>query len=745
LTFCRRDRVLGEWLRRELEAWRIESDLVGRFTPAGPVPATLRPVCCHREPVGAGEALPDVVVAALQRAQFLLVLCSPAAAESRFIDAQVRCFQAMGRCARVIPVVVAGDPGSSIRACLPPALRVAHAPGASAARERPIDLRRRRDGCEGGKRRIMAALLGLPPHEIERRAERGRQRRLGLRLAAAAALIALTFAVEAGVDWARSRLYRDDALHAASLSHASAVVASAAGAARRLGLPQDVAVTALRGAEAGLDALAAVGRDTAHLRLRRAHLRMELARGYDALGAGNTARMRASEAEREIVRLAAEVPDNALWRHALARSFAALGDLLHVQGRIAPALASYRESIALTERLAAGDPGRAPDLAARYLRLGDLDLAVGAHDDALAHFHESLAIHERLAGADLREARRQILRVRLRIGYALREKGELDDALASFAAARALAERLVRAGDVEGGRALAAAHVEIGDVLAVQNEPAAALASYRASRAVALRHAEASAADWQEPLRMAHQRIGLMLEAQGDLRAALTEHRTALALAARLARAGEGEGKLAMAHGHVGDALRGLGNLEGALAAYREKRGIVARLAGAGDAGWQHELGTTHARIGFVHEVRGDFAAAQREYEALFAIGRHFAAAEPGNPRWQRDLAVSHGRLAAVYHRRGKAKAALAELRRGRDIMAALVAAAPEFAPWSTDLAGFEAQIAAVEGRAVGPSAPVACAAPCPPAVAPTSFALSPDLRDRVAARPPAARTRLSN
>jgi hypothetical protein len=209
-----------------------------------------------------------------------------------------------------------------------------------------------------------------------------------------------------------------------------------------------------------------------------------------------------------------------------------------------------------------------------------------------------------------------------------------------------------------------------------------------------------------------------------------------------------------MAHGHVGDALRGLGDLNGALAAYREKRDIIARLARTEHALWQHELGTTHARMGFVHEARGDFAAAQREYEALSAIGRRFAAADPGNPGWQRDLAVSHGRLAAIHHRRGKARAALAELRRGRDIMAALVAASPEFAPWAADLAAFETQIATVEGRGVTRQATegggtgattVVCEAPCPPDPTAASLALSPDLRDRVAVRPAAGSTRLSN
>jgi tetratricopeptide (TPR) repeat protein len=741
LTFCRGDRRFGEWLRRELDAWRIDKSLVGRWTPAGAVPATLSPVGCNRAQRGAGGALAGEARIALAHAQFLVVLCSPAAAQDGFIDAQIRAFQAMGRAARVIPVVIAGEPGSPARECLPPALRLSPA--------RPIDLRPHRDGRERGKQKIVAALLGLPLEEIARRAERARERRFCLRLAAAAALLMLAFAVEAGVERTREALRRNDALLEASLARAATLAATAAAAAPRLGLPQGVSAMALRGAESGLDALAAFGRDTARLRLRRLAVQIALSRVYDALGDIDAARARASEAEGKLAQLAGEVPDNTFWRRELARSYAEVGDLLQAQGRPARALASYRESIALTERAAAGEAGRQGNLAARYLRLGDLDVAIGAHDDALAHYHESLAIHERLAAAEPGDLRSLlgILHAHARIADALRAKGELDDALASFGAARALAERLARAGHPEGERALTAAHLGAGDVLALQDEPEAALARYRVGHAIALRRAQAGEAGWAQALRVGHQRIGSVLEAQGDLPGALREYRAALALAARRAHEAGGQAELAMAHGHVGDALRGLGDLAGALAAYREKRAILMRLARADPAAFEHELGTTHARIGFVHEARGDFLAAQTEYRALFAIGRRFAANDPANPRWQRDLAVSHGKLAGVYHRRGKAKDALAELRRGRDIMAALVAAAPQFAPWAADLAGFEAQIAAVEGRAVPRSVAAACKAPCPPDAADraaSSLALSPDLRDRVAARP-AGSARLSN
>jgi YidC/Oxa1 family membrane protein insertase len=44
LSYSLRDTAWGKWLHRALEAYRIEKDMVGRATPAGPVPAALRPI-----------------------------------------------------------------------------------------------------------------------------------------------------------------------------------------------------------------------------------------------------------------------------------------------------------------------------------------------------------------------------------------------------------------------------------------------------------------------------------------------------------------------------------------------------------------------------------------------------------------------------------------------------------------------------------------------------------------------------
>src|SRR6202035_3642069 len=98
-------------------------DLGGRETPSGLVPKTLRPIFRDREDFSAGHSLADQTVKALEASQFLIVICSPNAARSKYVDEEIRRFKALGRAARVIPVIVDGEPGDPKCECFPPAIR----------------------------------------------------------------------------------------------------------------------------------------------------------------------------------------------------------------------------------------------------------------------------------------------------------------------------------------------------------------------------------------------------------------------------------------------------------------------------------------------------------------------------------------------------------------------------------------------------------------------------------------------
>jgi tetratricopeptide (TPR) repeat protein len=70
---------------------------------------------------------------------------------------------------------------------------------------------------------------------------------------------------------------------------------------------------------------------------------------------------------------------------------------------LAGALAAYRESLAVSQRLASADPSNAGwqrDLSVSHDRLGDVLSAQGDLAGALAAYRESLAVSQRLASAD---------------------------------------------------------------------------------------------------------------------------------------------------------------------------------------------------------------------------------------------------------------------------------------------------------------------------------------------------------
>jgi hypothetical protein len=203
LSYSHRDTAWAKWLHRALEGYRIDKDLVGRETTCGPVPKTLRPIFRDREDFSAGHSLNEQTIAALEASQFVIAICSPNAARSKYVNEEIRHFKARGGSARVIPLIVDGEPGDAQHECFPPAIRFKLGTGGEVTdeREEPIaaDARPQGDGKEIAKQKIVAGLLGVGLDEIMRRAARARKRRNRFRIAAVSA-IALVIA-SAAVGW----------------------------------------------------------------------------------------------------------------------------------------------------------------------------------------------------------------------------------------------------------------------------------------------------------------------------------------------------------------------------------------------------------------------------------------------------------------------------------------------------------------------------------------------------------------
>ena len=116
------DATWGNWLQKAIETYRAPSALVGKEGALGPVPARLHPLFKDREEEAAGASIGAAVETALAASEFLIVVCSPNSAKSKWVDREVAWFKTHRDPAKVLALIVDGEPGGGERECFPRAL-----------------------------------------------------------------------------------------------------------------------------------------------------------------------------------------------------------------------------------------------------------------------------------------------------------------------------------------------------------------------------------------------------------------------------------------------------------------------------------------------------------------------------------------------------------------------------------------------------------------------------------------------
>ena len=228
------------------------------------------------------------------------------------------------------------------------------------------------------------------------------------------------------------------------------------------------------------------------------------------------------------------------------------------------------------------------DLSVLYIKVGNVQVAQGQLPDALITFRDSLAIAERLANADLGNAewQRDLSVSYTKVGGVLLAQGRLPDALTAFRDSLAIAERLANAdlGNAEWQRDLSVLNLHLGDVYQAQGDLAAALREYQASlnRMIPIRDRDPTNAELQRFTSVTITKIGDVLVAQGQLPDALKAFRDGLVIAERLAKADPGNAgwqrDLALSYGRVARIQAQSGEKEVARHGYGKARDIIARL-----------------------------------------------------------------------------------------------------------------------------------------------------------------------
>lgn len=102
------------WVQHELEHYHLPALYNGRED----VRQDLRPVFRDIDELSAGN-LPEQIKQALVNSQNLIVICSPQAAESPWVNQEVETFISLGRIDRIFPFIVEGN---SPKEFFPPSL-----------------------------------------------------------------------------------------------------------------------------------------------------------------------------------------------------------------------------------------------------------------------------------------------------------------------------------------------------------------------------------------------------------------------------------------------------------------------------------------------------------------------------------------------------------------------------------------------------------------------------------------------
>ena len=113
LSYSHANSEVADWLHDSLERFRTPASLAGRLTANGVMPKRLTPIFRDRHELPASDSLAGGIREALDGSRFLIVLCSPSAAASRWVNAEIDMFKRHRPDGCVLAAIVAGEPFAS--------------------------------------------------------------------------------------------------------------------------------------------------------------------------------------------------------------------------------------------------------------------------------------------------------------------------------------------------------------------------------------------------------------------------------------------------------------------------------------------------------------------------------------------------------------------------------------------------------------------------------------------------------
>ena len=426
------------------------------------------------EELQVSRILTETIDAALASTNCMVVICSPDAPLSPWVDREVSNFIELGRAEHIYPLLIAGDPDTSF----PPSLKLV-----PDVMDRVMDIRvpgndvkKMMARAETELLKVVSGVTGCPEAELLREHELRRSRRFAARALSAAA----TFAVIAGVSLGLLQAAKGYRATASRQEEASMRILNEL----TYSLPDHLTnipgaysriAGILRQNTADINAILLLSPDEDSAMAEAAANYEKLANAGSVLGMYDDAIAAEDEAIRRYESLAAEGGAEA--RLKLASALNNRGNLLKAAGRYAEADETYAQAIRLFLAEEEADP---LTLAEMLGNAGANAVSLGDDEQAKARFAQAL---ELLSGmeksADVLSA---AATANYNCGVLLYREGSYSDAEASLTEACALYEELLditeslqnRASYVRAAFTLAACRADRGDYARAEEVYAAA-------------------------------------------------------------------------------------------------------------------------------------------------------------------------------------------------------------------------------------------------------------------------------
>lgn len=163
ISYKREDEVWAKWLQHKLEHYKLPLNLNGRTD----LPREIRPIFRDKSDL-AGGVLAEEINNALENSQYLIVICSPRAAQSEWVGKEVQTFIELGRTDKIIPFIIGGTAHSENPEdeCFPMALLELP------AEQEVLGININEMGRDAAAVKVVAQMFGLRFDELWQRWER---------------------------------------------------------------------------------------------------------------------------------------------------------------------------------------------------------------------------------------------------------------------------------------------------------------------------------------------------------------------------------------------------------------------------------------------------------------------------------------------------------------------------------------------------------------------------------------------